>query len=158
MDANDRKPPVTPPVKANAHGVAVEPDRVATPVVAGLAAVLIGFAILGSLVTFALFRGLEKKAVKTENAAIEAAGLELRQDVAPPNPRLQVYPVRHWKDFRSAEAERLSTYGWMDRATGSVHIPIERAIALTAERGVGPLASAPAAAAPVAVPAAEAKK
>jgi hypothetical protein len=37
----------------------------------------------------------------------------------------------------------------MDRATGVVHIPIDRAIALIAERGVGPLPQAP-----MAVPAA----
>jgi hypothetical protein len=31
----------------------------------------------------------------------------------------------------------------MDRGTGAVHIPIERAMDLIAERGVGPLAPAP---------------
>ena len=56
---------------------------------------------------------------------------------------LLVYEPRHWKDFRAAEMERLSIYGWMDRSTGAVHVPIERAMDLIAVRGVGPLPQAP---------------
>ena len=51
--------------------------------------------------------------------------------------------MRHWTDFQTAERERLESYGWMDRSTGAVHIPIERAIDLVAERGVAPLPPAP---------------
>lgn len=35
-----------------------------------------------------------------------------------------------------AETEKLETYGWVDEAAGSLHIPIERAMELTLERGV----------------------
>ena len=49
-----------------------------------------------------------------------------------------------WREFRSAEERRLSTYGWMERSTGAVHIPIERAMDIIAARGVGPLPPAPA--------------
>lgn len=35
-----------------------------------------------------------------------------------------------------AETEKLETYGWVDEAAGQVHIPIERAMELTLERGI----------------------
>jgi hypothetical protein len=89
------------------------------------------------------FRGLEKGAQKKDRATMAAAGLQRRPDTLPPQPRLQVYPVRHWKDFQGAERERLSTYGWMDRSTGAVHVPIDRAMDLIAERGLDPLPAAP---------------
>lgn len=146
MDANNRK--------ENAHGVAAEPDRVATPVVLGLGLLLVGVSVLGVLLTLAVFRGFEKGAEKKDAASIAAAGMERRENAVPPAPRLQVQPVRHWKDFREAEQERLSTYGWMDRPSGAVHIPIERAMDLVVERGVAPLAAA----VPVAASPAEVKK
>jgi hypothetical protein len=135
MDANSGKP--------HEHGVAAEPDRVSTAVVVGLGVLLTGAAALAVVLVLALFRGLEKGAETKDRASIAAAGLERKQDAAPPPPRLQVYPAKHWADFRAAEANRLSTYGWMDRSTGAVHIPIDRAMDLVLERGVGPLPPAP---------------
>ena len=135
MDANSRKP--------NAHGVAVEPDRVKTSVAVTLGIVLAGSAIVSAILVLWVFRGLDRRAEKKDEATIAAAGLERRVEAVPPAPRLQVQPVRHWRDFRDAEMARLSTYGWMDRASGAVHIPIERAMELVAERGVAPLGAAP---------------
>jgi hypothetical protein len=50
----------------------------------------------------------------------------------PPSPRLQTDPAA----LRQAESARLSGYGWVERAEGLVRIPISRALALTAERGL----------------------
>jgi len=142
MDAN--KPDVTPErAHASSHGVAAEPDKVSSPVILGAAFALVAFVVVSLVVVTVLFRGLDRRAEKKDDAAIASAGLERRPDRVPPLPRLQVYPARHWKDFRAAEAERLATYGWMDRATGAVHVPIERAMDLIAVRGVGPLPAAP---------------
>lgn len=148
MAADSRKP--------NAHGVAAEPDVVKTSVAVGLGIVLVGAAIAGALLTFLVFRRHEKTEVKKDEASIAAAGMERREDAAPPLPRLQVQPVRHWREFRSAEMERLATYGWMDRTSGVVHIPIDRAMDLVAERGIGPLA--PLVPPPAPTPGAEVKK
>ena len=41
-----------------------------------------------------------------------------------------------YREFKAEANERLSTYGWMDRQTNTVHIPIDRAIDLTVERGL----------------------
>jgi hypothetical protein len=130
---------------AGGHGVAAEPDRIPARTVVGFAIVLTIVAIVAMVLMVVFFRRLEGRAEKRDDAAIASAGLEFKRDKVPPLPRLQVYPVQHWNDFRDAEKERLSTYGWMDRATGSVHVPIERAMDLIAVRGVGPLPVAPAA-------------
>jgi hypothetical protein len=134
MDAN--KP-------ASGHGVAVEPDRVSTKIVVGFGVVVVLMGLAAAVLMAALFRTLDAGAAKTDVKLITVAGLERRESGPPPLPRLQIYPVKHWKDFQAAERERLKTYGWMDRGTGAVHIPIDRAIELIAERGVAPLAHAP---------------
>jgi hypothetical protein len=125
------------------HGVSAEPDRVSTRTVVRFAIVLAVLCFVSMLSMVAVFRFLDRGAKRRDAAVVDAAGLERRQDVLPPEPRLQVDGARHWRRFRSAEEERLSTYGWMDRSTGAVHIPIERAMELIAERGVAPLAPGP---------------
>jgi len=53
-----------------------------------------------------------------------------------PSPRLQVDPADDLAALRRAEEERLSSYGWIDRDRTTLHIPIDRAMALTAQRGL----------------------
>ena len=54
----------------------------------------------------------------------------------PPSPRLQVFPAQDLKDFRAQEAARLNSYGLVDKDKGIVHIPIDRAMDLIAQRGL----------------------
>ena len=135
MDANRPHP--------EGHGVAAEPDLVPARLVVGFSLVLTVVAVISAALMAALFWRLNATAERRDERISAAAGLELREPGLPPLPRLQVYPVRHWKDFQTAERERLGSYGWMDRSTGAVHIPIDRAMELIAERGVGPLPQAP---------------
>jgi hypothetical protein len=146
MDANrpDAGGNVPPDAIVGAHGVSAEKDLVSTPIVIGLYGVLVGLSIFAAVVVGVLFFALEKRADKRDTAAIAEAGLERPQpDKIPPAPRLEIHTVGRWRTFREAEQARLSSYGWMDRGTGAVHIPIERAMDLIAERGVGPLPPAP---------------
>lgn len=53
----------------------------------------------------------------------------------PPAPRLQTDPRADLQALRARDAERLSTYAWVDREAGVARIPIERAMALLAARG-----------------------
>lgn len=55
----------------------------------------------------------------------------------PPEPRLQAVPIRDLRGLRAAENAILEHYGWVDRDKGVVHIPIDRAMELLAERGAG---------------------
>ena len=127
------------------HGVAVEPDRVSTRLVYRFAVALAVMSIVAMLLMAALFKFLERGAVRRDAASIDAAGLERREDRLPPAPRLQIHGTRDWQQFRSAEAAQLTTYGWMERPAGIVHIPIEAAMDLVAQRGVAPLPSLPSA-------------
>ena len=53
----------------------------------------------------------------------------------PPSPRLSVNPVEELKKHEAEEKARLSGYGWIDQNAGTVHIPIERAMELSLEKG-----------------------
>ncbi len=53
-----------------------------------------------------------------------------------PPPRLQPDPVADFNKFRAREEELLNSYGWVDRASGKVHIPIEQAIGVVAQTGL----------------------
>jgi hypothetical protein len=53
-----------------------------------------------------------------------------------PAPRLQADPAQDLAALRRAEEERLSSYGWTDREREMVHMPIDRAMNATVERGL----------------------
>jgi hypothetical protein len=44
--------------------------------------------------------------------------------------------------YRAAQQQKLNSYGWVDRSAGTIRIPIERAIELTAQRGLPSRAAA----------------
>jgi hypothetical protein len=51
--------------------------------------------------------------------------------LAPPaitGPVLESHPLEDFSTYERRERERLSTYGWVDRASGEVHMPIEVAM------------------------------
>ena len=58
--------------------------------------------------------------------------------VPPPSPRLQTMATQKLDllKTRAGEEEVLSSYGWVDRKTGVVRIPVDRAIELLAQRGL----------------------
>jgi len=62
----------------------------------------------------------------------------------PPVPRLQVTPLQDLEQARAQEESELNSYGWVDPRAGIVHIPIDQAIRLVAERGLPQVAAAPA--------------
>ena len=61
--------------------------------------------------------------------------LEQRRE-APPEPQLQTHPLKDMDELRAAERTMLDHYAWVDQEAGVVRIPIERALELTAERGL----------------------
>ena len=145
MDANSPRPPGAGGGQEapNAHGVAVEPDVVPSAVPLGLFALLAVITIVCAAIVFVFFHLLQKQADRKDRAEIAEAGLDRPQDTIPPPPRLQIHAVASWQEFRQAENQRLTTYGWLDRSQGAVHVPIERAIDLVVERGIGPLPPSP---------------
>ena|ERR1035437_409758 len=59
-----------------------------------------------------------------------------RESQLPPEPRLQTNPRQDLKDLRAAEDAILDHYGWVDKSTGVVRIPIGDAMKLAVERGL----------------------
>jgi hypothetical protein len=53
-----------------------------------------------------------------------------------PEPRLEQNERLEIRDFRTREEQALNSYGWVDEKNGVVRIPIERAMQLTAQRGL----------------------
>jgi hypothetical protein len=53
-----------------------------------------------------------------------------------PQPRLETDERREINDFREHEEETLNSYGWVDQPAGVMHIPIDRAMQLIAQRGL----------------------
>jgi hypothetical protein len=53
-----------------------------------------------------------------------------------PQPRLERNERLEINDFRLKEEQTLNSYGWVDEKAGVVHIPIERAMHLVAQRGL----------------------
>ncbi len=53
-----------------------------------------------------------------------------------PSPQLEVNERTELNEIRLHEEDTLSTYGWVDQKAGTVHIPIDRAMDLLAQRGL----------------------
>lgn len=53
-----------------------------------------------------------------------------------PQPRLETNERSELFGFRLQEEQTLESYGWVDQKDGIVHIPIDRAMQLIAERGL----------------------
>ena len=56
-------------------------------------------------------------------------------ELVPPPPRLQPQPELELREVLNREQERLQSYGWVDQDAGIARVPIERAMAILAERG-----------------------
>jgi|GEM_PF-2198469 len=54
----------------------------------------------------------------------------------PPEPHLIIAPGQALAALRTNEEAELDTYGWIDRGSNVVRIPIERAMELIAQRGL----------------------
>lgn len=86
---------------------------------------LCGVGLVGAGIVTGLFER------KTVGSFDEASPLFVR-DVPEKAPLLTDEPA-YAKKFTEAQKKHLEAYGWIDRGTGVVHIPIERAMELVEE-------------------------
>jgi hypothetical protein len=100
-----------------------------------------GIAILGlSLVIGAILMHLSLgwmlKTLKKRGApSVPAprAEIVIQERIPPGTPRLQVAPRKESARYLQEQNHLLSTYGWIDSRSGTVRIPIDRAIDLMIE-------------------------
>jgi HAMP domain-containing protein len=85
--------------------------------------------------SFAAMRWLFTALDERERAA-DSAPHPMAQPVEPPAPRLQRETSADLIAHQQRELQLTTRYEWVDRSTGVVRIPVERAIELTLERGL----------------------
>jgi hypothetical protein len=93
-------------------------------------AMLISFGIVYG--TFWLFEGREKAANTAAQKYPLAASVPHKE---PPGPNLQKQPFKDIYMLHEGEAQKLTTYGWVDKEGGVTRIPIDRAMELMLQRG-----------------------
>ena len=105
--------------------------------VVGLATVSVAAFVLMHLL-FNLLAVMQSKETAAPSPLAGAYGLK-----EPPEPRLQTSPIHDLQELRARDAAALHEYAWGDREAGVVRIPIDRAIAVLAERGLPARPAAP---------------
>ncbi len=93
-------------------------------------ACLIGSIIVILLIVWGLFAAF--RSMRTEAQPFPTP----KASMAPPEPRIQYAPRMDLQTLRAQEDAILHTYGWVDRSSGTVRIPIDRAMDIIAQRGL----------------------
>jgi hypothetical protein len=83
---------------------------------------------------YALFAWFAKQEDKV-NPPNPPSMMSEKQEMAP-EPRLQPEPLKDIKEMRDNETMLIDSYGWVDQAKGTVHIPIDQAIDMVAQKGL----------------------
>lgn len=118
----------------------------------GVGKITIGFTVFMALTigvmygTFLFFGGREAAGQRTVGTMVEQLSSERPAMLNGPNtivgtrtpagPQLLTDEPRYLRGFRAEQAQRLNSYGWVDRAGNVVHMPIAKAIELTVARGL----------------------
>jgi hypothetical protein len=116
--------------------------------VSGVLYFLFGLAVAGLITYFVVdgfYHFLDKRAAAEQapvNPLVTNAPTDTRHipkdypQSAFPNPKLEEDERGQLNGIRLTEEETLSTYDWIDKNTGTVRIPIDRAMELIAQRGL----------------------
>ncbi|MEO8126440.1 MAG: hypothetical protein ABJF23_22510 [Bryobacteraceae bacterium] len=104
---------------------------------AGVRMILISGLVLAILVAAAggLMYGTFRYLVANRATAPRDNPMSSGQPVLPPEPRIEEHPALGLQQLHALEDRTLSTYGWTDKKTGVVRIPVDRAMDLQLQRG-----------------------
>jgi hypothetical protein len=106
-----------------------QPDHASPKIGAfGLLSVL-GLVAAAALVAFGLYSAFKAITVRPPATALQ------RVDLAPSGPRLESDPRKDRLALEAKARQLIESYGWVDRSRGIARIPIERAMALQAQKG-----------------------
>ncbi len=102
----------------------------------------IAFIVTAIVLNFGLWRVYGYFAARdVRNGLQPSTTIRADQMKLPPEPRLQTNPEGDLEEMQKKQNAALNEYGWIDKQAGVVKIPIERAIDLTAQRGLPAVAS-----------------
>lgn len=99
-----------------------EPNLRGLLVAGAIISVAIVLAIGVGLWLVSLFGGFERPLARAEHNPM-------------PEPHLQPYPLSDRRHYDEQQRAKLSAYQWVDRNTGIVRIPIDRALQIIARQG-----------------------
>ena len=107
------------------------------PMVVGVAAValliMLGLVLIGVTLFEQVIVGIP---FTISRPADLVSGLQATAAPTPPAPELEAQSGQTLERYRSIEEQKLNSYGWVNRSTGTIRIPIDRAMDLTAQRGL----------------------
>jgi hypothetical protein len=98
-----------------------------------LIVVSLAFLAVATAIVFVLVVGIFRyfyASYSTEEAT------RLSQPVIPPAPRIEVAPYEQLQQLRVKEDHILNSYAYVDKQTGVVRVPIDRAIDMLAAKGL----------------------
>ncbi|MEO5930662.1 MAG: hypothetical protein ABIR47_12070 [Candidatus Kapaibacterium sp.] len=95
-------------------------------------AILGGVCIAVALAMWGMFHVLAASAEKRDVAPSPVAD----RNIIPPEPRLQAEPRLDMQEMRAHTDSVINSYGWVDRRSGVVRIPIDKAIDMVVAKGL----------------------
>jgi hypothetical protein len=98
-----------------------------------LIVVSLAFLAVATLIVLVLVVGIFRYFYDS-NGTAEAT--RLSQPVVPPEPRIEVAPYEQLQQLRVKEDHVLNTYALLDKSSGTVRVPIDKAIDLLAAKGL----------------------
>ena len=116
------------------RGPGVEEGDERIPIILGFGFWLFVAVTVACAGLYGLFRLFAAEARDAQPALPPNVAASLQR--TPAAPRLEPLPLAPRLALRASEDERLSTYGWTERASGAARIPIDVAMKMIVERGV----------------------
>ncbi len=95
-------------------------------------AALMALLVVSFIAMYILWKVFEKNSPEATASPTEVA----QKSVLPPEPRLETQHGVQLQEFRTEEDSILTTYGWVDKGSGMVRIPVESAIVKVAKEGL----------------------
>ena len=90
--------------------------------------------LLSAAIVYGTFYFFERQ-LKTADVTAQKYPLAAGQVKQPPSPNLQNQPFKDIYSLRKTEAEKQTSYGWVDKEGGIARIPIDRAMEVMLQRG-----------------------
>lgn len=131
----------------HAHAIATAPtgptegDGVSYKGLVWFGVILFATTVVCQVLVWGMFELFDRQVTRED---VPRAPLAAPVGTLPPPPNLLTDEPGNLSTFRHQEDEILSTYGWVDKNSGLVRIPIDRAKALLLQKGLPVRGTAPA--------------
>ena len=98
-----------------------------------LIVVSLAFLAVATAIVFVLVVGIFRYLYSSYSTA---ESIKLSQPVIPPEPRIEVAPYEQLQQLRVKEDHILNSYAYVDKGSGVVRVPIDKAIDMLAAKGL----------------------